>query len=167
MIAALLGTGILAIPTRNLIISFTGTSIVVIGLAALTPYMTIALMHLLGEPLGKIFGFLGRLAPRNVIRSQSRTAAAVAVLMIAVSVTIGVQVMISSFRTTVSIWLEQTMRGDIYISAQGLSEMRLFTPLYPKVISQVKSYPDIQERLVFVLLRLNQNTVRWNLSLPI
>ena len=123
------------IPTRNLVISFTGTSLVILGLAVLTPWVTVTLMRLLGEALGKWFGLLGRLAPRNVIRSQSRTAVAVAALMIAVSVTIGVQVMIASFRTTVTIWLEQTMRGDIYVSTQGLSANRLDTPLDPQVIA--------------------------------
>jgi putative ABC transport system permease protein len=100
-----------------------------------------------GEPLGKLFGLLGRLAPRNVIRSQSRTAVAVAALMIAVSVTIGVQVMISSFRTTVSIWLEQTMRGDIYISAQGWSTTRLDTPLDPRAINLARAQPMIQSSI--------------------
>jgi putative ABC transport system permease protein len=112
-----------------------------IGLALLTPLVTVTLMRLLTEPLGKGFGLLGRLAPRNVIRSQSRTAVAVAALMIAVSVTIGVQVMIDSFRTTVTIWLEQTMRGDVYVSAQGVSATRLDTPLDPRVIEIVRDHP--------------------------
>lgn len=136
----LIGAIILSIPTRNLVISFGGTFAVIIGLAVLTPLVTVTLMKLLGEPLGKLFGLLGRLAPRNVIRSQSRTAVAVAALMIAVSVTIGVQVMITSFRTTVQIWLEQTMRGDIYISTQGLSATRLDTPLDPQVIALVQAH---------------------------
>ena len=138
---ALAGTFTLTIPTRNLVISFGGTSAIVIGLAALTPLVTVTLMRLLGDPLGRLFGLLGRLAPRNVIRSQSRTAVAVAALMIAVSVTIGVQVMITSFRTTVQIWLEQTMRGDVYISAQGLSATRLDTPLDPGVVALAQAYP--------------------------
>ena len=147
MIVALLGAAVLAIPTRDLVVSFSGTSAVVIGLAALTPWVTVRLMRVVGEPLGKRFGFPGRLAPRNVIRSQSRTAVAVAALMIAVSVTIGVQVMISSFRTTVSLWLEETMRADIYVSAQGLSSTRLGTPLDPQVIDLVKSQPFIRSDL--------------------
>lgn len=140
-LTTLAGAIILTIPTRNLVISFTGTSAIIIGLAALTPFVTVLLMRLLGEPLGKGFGLLGRLAPRNVIRSQSRTAVAVAALMIAVSVTIGVQVMIASFRTTVQIWLEQTMRGDIYISALGFSGARLSTPLDPEVIALAQAQP--------------------------
>ncbi len=136
---ALTGALILAIPTQDLVVSFSGTFAVIMGLAMLTPWVTVALMRLLTAPLGNLFGFLGRLAPRNVIRSQSRTAVAAAVLMVAVSVTIGVQVMIASFRTTITIWLEQTMRGDVYISEQGLSTTRLDTPLDPQVIALVQS----------------------------
>jgi len=140
----LLGVLVLAIPTRDLVISFSGTFAVIIGLAMLVPVATVTLMRLLVEPLGRSFGLLGRLAPRNVIRSQSRTAVAATVLMVAVSVTIGVQVMIASFRTTVTIWLEQTMRGDVYIAEQGLNTTRLDTPLDPRVISRVRSHPSIK-----------------------
>jgi putative ABC transport system permease protein len=147
VLIALLGAVILAIPTRDLVISFSGTSAMIIGLAALTPLVTVMLMRLLGRPLGRVFGLLGRLAPRNVIRSQSRTAVAVAALMIAVSVTIGVQVMISSFRTTVTLWLEQTMQGDIYIAEQGYSNIRLDTPLDPKVIALAQSHPSIESSI--------------------
>jgi putative ABC transport system permease protein len=133
-VIALLGTVILRIPTRDLVISFGGTSAVVIGLALLTPLVTVTLMRVLEGPLGKLLGWLGRLAARNVVRSQSRTAVAAAALMIAVSVTIGVQVMIGSFRTTVTIWLDQILRGDIYVSTEGLRATRADTPLDPPVI---------------------------------
>lgn len=148
ILAALLGAGILAIPTRSLVVSFTGTFAVIIGLAAVTPFVTVALMRLLSGPLSALFGLLGRLAPRNVIRSQSRTAVAVAALMIAVSVTIGVQVMIASFRTTVTLWLDQTLQGDIYISAQGLSAARLDTPLDPQVVAIAQANPLVQSSAV-------------------
>jgi putative ABC transport system permease protein len=145
---AAMGSAILAIPTRNLLLSFIGTTAIVIGFAALTPWVTVALMHLFTEPLTRVFGLLGRLAPRNVIRSQSRTAIAVAALMIAVSVTIGVQVMVTSFRSTVVLWLTETMRGDIYISSQDFSSTHLNTPLDPKVISIAKSHSMIQSSIV-------------------
>ncbi len=142
VIFSLLGAVILSVPTRSLVVSFGGTFAVIIGLAALTPFVTVSLMRLLGEPLGKLFGLLGRLAPRNVIRSQSRTAVAVAALMIAVSVTIGVQVMVASFRTTVVLWLEQTLQGDIYLSAPGLSANRPDTPLDPQAIALAQAHPQ-------------------------
>jgi putative ABC transport system permease protein len=144
IILALMGALILTIPTRDLVVSFGGTFAVILGLAALTPFVTVILMRLLSKPLSQLFGLLGRLAPRNVIRSQSRTAVAAAALMIAVSVTIGVQVMIASFRTTVTIWLEQTLRGDIYISAQGFSGTRSNVPLDPEVVALAQDYPSAQ-----------------------
>lgn len=147
VLVALLGGLLLAIPTRDLFISFSGTFAVIIGLALLTPSVTVTLMRLLAGPLGALFGYLGRLAPRNVIRSQSRTAVSVAALMVAVSVTIGVQVMTASFRTTVMIWLEQTMRGDVYIAVQGLSATRSGTPLDPQVIDLVREHPLVGSSL--------------------
>ncbi|MEJ5225985.1 MAG: ABC transporter permease, partial [Anaerolineales bacterium] len=72
------------------------------------------------------------------------TAVAVAALMIAVSVTIGVQVMIASFRATVTLWLDQTLQGDIYIAAQGLSAARLDTPLDPRAADLALAHPQVQ-----------------------
>jgi putative ABC transport system permease protein len=141
VLAALAGALILAIPTRSLGISFTGTSLVVIGLAGLTPWVTVRLMELVGGTLSRWFGLLGRLAPRNVIRSQSRTAVAVAALMIAVSVTIGVQVMIASFRSTVTLWLEQSLQGDVYVSTQSLRSTRLDTAMDPQAVAIARSDP--------------------------
>ena len=147
VLVTLLGAAILAIRTRDLIVSFTGTTAIVIGLAALTPWTTALLMRFIGGTLERLFGLLGRLAPRNVIRSQSRTAVAVAALMIAIAVTIGVQVMIASFRATVAIWLEQTLRGDVYISAQGFGSTRPDTPLDPQIIALVTSQPMIRSHI--------------------
>jgi putative ABC transport system permease protein len=73
---------------------------------------------------------------------------AVAALMIAVSVTIGVQVMIASFRTTVTLWLEQTLRGDVYISAEGFGATRPDTPLDPGVIALAQAYPLAESSIV-------------------
>jgi putative ABC transport system permease protein len=147
VLAALIGAIILAIRTRSLVVSFTGTFAMVIGLVMLSPWVTATFMHLLSEPLSKRFGLLGRLAPRNVVRSQSRTAVAVAALMIAVAVTIGVQVMIASFRTTVTIWLEETLRGDVYVASQSFRSNRLDTPLDPRVVSVAEAYPSVRSSI--------------------
>ncbi|MCS6993681.1 MAG: ABC transporter permease [Anaerolineales bacterium] len=143
VLTALLGAGILSVPTRSLVVSFAGTFAVVLGLAAITPFVTVMLMRLFTPFMGWFFGLLGQMAPRNVIRAQSRTAVAVAALMVAVAVTIGVQVMIASFRVTVTLWLEQTLQGDIYIAAEGLSAARLDTPLDARAIEQAQNHPQV------------------------
>jgi putative ABC transport system permease protein len=52
--------------------------------------------------------------------------------------------MIASFRTTVTLWLEQSLQGDVYISEQGLSSTRLDTPLDPQAIAIAQAYPQAQ-----------------------
>lgn len=140
----LAGGGILAIPTRSLVVSFAGTFAVVVGFAMLAPLLTGALMRLAAPVLGRLWGILGRMAPRAVIASLSRTATAVAALMVAVSVTIGVSLMIGSFRQTVIAWLEQTLQGDVYISAPGLTGSTPSTPLDPGVTRRLASWPGVE-----------------------
>ena len=144
LVLAAAGVGLLAIPTRSLTISFSGTFSVVIAFAALTPLVTTVVMRVLTRPLGRVWGALGRMAPRNVVTSISRTAIAVAALMVAVSVIIGVSVMISSFRYTVVTWLDQVLQGDVYVSAPSGTSTQATTPLDPAVLPVVDSWPGVE-----------------------
>ena len=144
LVLVTLGLGLLAIPTRNLALSFAGTLAVVVAFAALTPLVTTLLMRVATRPLGRMWGALGRMAPRNVITSISRTAVAVAALMVAVSVTIGVSLMISSFRGTVVTWLDQVLQGDVYVSAPGGNSTQATTPLDPAVLPIVETWPGVE-----------------------
>jgi putative ABC transport system permease protein len=137
------GVGLLAVPTRSLTISFIGTFAVTVGFAMLTPLILSLLMRITPRFTGQIWGALGRMAPRNVSSALSRTSIAVAALMVAVSVTIGVSLMINSFRHTVVIWLEQTLHGDIYISAPILTQTQPSTPLDPAVLEALQGRSDI------------------------
>ena len=144
LVLAVAGLGLLAIPTRSLTVSFAGTLAIVVAFAALTPLVTTLLMRIATRPLGRIWGALGRMAPRNVVTSISRTAVAVAALMVAVSVTIGVSLMIGSFRSTVVTWLDQVLQGDVYVSAPSRTSTQATTPLDPAVLPLVESWPGVE-----------------------
>jgi putative ABC transport system permease protein len=117
----LLGYLILQIPTTSVIISFGALFCVIFGGALFTPLILLWSMRAVTPLTNQLFGVLGRMAPRAIIRSLSRTSVAVAALTIAVSVIIGVSVMIGSFRNTVADWLENTLVADIYIAPPGLT----------------------------------------------
>ena len=138
------GTLALLIPTRNLVISFIATFAIIVGFALIAPLSTRLFMRAAIPVLGATLGSLGRMAPRDVVNSLSRTAVAIAALMVAVSVTIGVSLMVSSFRYTVITWLEQTLQGDIYISAPGLTATQPSAPLDAKVPEIVRKWPGVQ-----------------------
>ncbi len=137
------GVAVLLLPTRSLVISFGGTLAVVVGFAMLTPLVTAWTMERLTEPIGRLLGALGRMAPREVTKSLSRTSVAVAALMVAVSVTIGVSVMVGSFRQTVVVWLEQSLRGDIYLSPPGVVGNQSSGVIDPDVLSTLDSWPGV------------------------
>jgi putative ABC transport system permease protein len=138
------GGGLLLFPTRDLVVSFTGTFAVIVGFAMLAPLVTKVLMRAAAPLLGRAWGTLGRMAPRDVINALSRTAVAVAALMVAVSVSIGVSLMVGSFRHTVIAWLDQTLQGDVYLSAPTLTATQSSAPLDPAVVERVRRWPGVE-----------------------
>lgn len=132
------------IPGNHLLFGFGGTLLVVVGLAMFSPVLMRFLLEAFKPFLEKIFGFLGRMAPGNLLNSLSRTAVAVSALMVAVAVTIGVSLMIDSFRFTVTQWLEQTLQSDVYISVPGFNANSSLLPIDPLVIEQLQGRDDIE-----------------------
>jgi putative ABC transport system permease protein len=152
---ALIFTGIILLiaPLRSLVASFAGTFMIVVGFAMLVPLGTGVFMQAATSTLGRLMGTLGRMAPRNVASSLSRTSIAVMALMVAVAVTIGVSLMVSSFRATVVTWLRETLQGDIYISAPSPTATTPSTPLDPKAIALLKEWPEVAS--IYVLRSVN------------
>lgn len=141
----LLGAGMLLfLPTRDLVVSFAGTLAVMIGFAMLAPAVTLLLARAVTPLAGWLWGALGRMAPRNVAQSLSRTSVATAALMVAVSVSIGVSLMVGSFRQTVIVWLGEILQGDIYLSAPSLTAAQTSAPIDPRVLETLLAEPGIQ-----------------------
>lgn len=141
----IIGVGIFLIPAGSLWVGFSGTLAVILGFAMLTASGLALMMRMVAPVTGRLFGVVGRLAPRSVVNSLSRTAVAVAALMVAVAVSAGVGLMIASFRYTVIAWLSQTLQGDIYISAPGFTAARPGPPIDANVIQAVKRWPGVAE----------------------
>jgi putative ABC transport system permease protein len=83
------------------------------------------------------------MAPRDIIRSLSRTSVTIAALMLAVTVIIGVSVMIDSFRNTVVSWLDSILAADIYISPAG-QNLRVEGDINPDFIEQARQIEGVE-----------------------
>lgn len=140
---SLAGVGVLAvgllllIPEWSLALTFTGLFAIIIGIALLTPGITLLMMSGLQRLLGRRLGILARMAPRDIVRSLSRTSVAIAALMVAVSVIIGVGVMIGSFRLTVEQWLDEVLQADIFISPPILGASRVGNDLERDLVERL------------------------------
>ena len=134
---------LLLIPEWNLFITFGGLFAIVIGAALLTPVLTLWLMEGVQWLVRGRGGVIERMAPRTIVRSLSRMAVAVAALMVSVSVIIGVGVMISSFRQTVVLWLDDVLQADIFISAPALNSYSAQGSLTPALLEELLAMPGI------------------------
>ncbi|MFW6070599.1 MAG: FtsX-like permease family protein, partial [bacterium] len=129
----------------SLLITFAGLFAVLIAFALLTAPLTVLLMRAVAPLTERLLGVLGRLAPRDIVRSLSRTSVAVAALMTAVSVIVGVSIMIGSFRQTVSTWLGQTLRADVYLSPPSLTANQPTGALPADVLQEAAAWPGVEE----------------------
>jgi putative ABC transport system permease protein len=140
----LAGTAIFTLPSTDLLSGFGGTFAVITGFALLSALALVVLMRLVVKPLSLLFGFLGRMAPRSLVNSLSRTSIATAALTVAVSVTIGVTLMIDSFRHTVNLWLEATLQGDVYLSAPSFAGTAPSAAIEPGVVDILVMWPGVE-----------------------
>lgn len=109
--------------STGLVPGFAGLFAIILGAAALVPWLT----RLAGLGLRGVVGLPWwlRMAAGNLAAAISRTGVAVAALTVAVATVIGVSLMIDSFRLTVADWLERTLSADFYVSAPAPFEPAL------------------------------------------
>ncbi len=144
LLLVVLGLVALNIPSTSIVLGFAALFLIVVGSALLTPLVLVIAMRLITPLTVRLFGVIGRIAPRDVTRSLSRTAIAVAALTIAVSVIVGVGVMIGSFRVTVNDWLLNTLGADIFISPESTGGTRVTADLDPALIAQVATVEGVE-----------------------
>lgn len=143
------GIGLLTIKNGGLVIAFGGLFAILLAAALLTPPLTVLLMQGLSPVLHRLMGMLGKMAPRDITRSLSRTSIAIASLMVAVSVIVGVSVMVGSFRTTVVQWLDQTLQADIYVTPPSTTANRILGSVDPRVVKAAYTWPEIDHIVTY------------------
>jgi putative ABC transport system permease protein len=73
------------------------------------------------------------------------TAFAVAALAVAVSMLIGVTLMVGSFRRTVEIWIDGTLRADVYITTESWQRGRSSATLDDGLVRELRAVPGVNE----------------------
>lgn len=143
------GAGLLSLKNGGLVIAFAGLFAILLAAALLTPPLTAALMQGFTPVLNGLLGVIGKMAPRDITRSLSRTSIAIASLMVAVSVIVGVSVMVGSFRTTVVQWLDQTLQADIYVTPPSTTANRVLGSVDPSVVAEAYTWPEIDHIVTY------------------
>jgi len=103
----------------GLLIGFLSVFIFIAAFIFLLPIMSRFLLYLLALMMKRIFGYIGKIAVKNISRSFSRSIVAIAALTISVSSALGIGLMVDSFRFTLDDWLLAYLKADYYISSQN------------------------------------------------
>ncbi|MBP4040852.1 ABC transporter permease [Aeromonas sp. SrichE-2G] len=110
--------------------------------------MALALPDVLRAVLGRLRARPGgpltaRLAVAETQYHLDRTAIAVMALQLAIAAAIGIGVMVSSFRSSVEIWLGQRLAADLYVSApRGVAGSR--GSLSEQTLNTILAAPDVR-----------------------
>lgn len=114
-LAVMLLAGVVLIGSgRSLVAGLAAVFLLILGFALCIPLLVRFVSLAVAAIAGRTGRSVARLAVAGVAASLSRTGVAIVALAVAVSATIGVSVMVDSFRGSVSSWLDQTLRADVY-----------------------------------------------------
>ncbi|HVT42939.1 MAG TPA: FtsX-like permease family protein [Thermoanaerobaculia bacterium] len=109
--------------------------LVIAGFSLLAPFVIVTLSAVMASPLRSAAGVTGKLAAVSLPASLRRVAVAAAALSIAIGMMVAVSLMIGSFRETVRIWVDQTVKSDLWIRpSHGLSNAPI--AVFPDEISE-------------------------------
>lgn len=84
------------------------------------------------------------LAATNARRSLFRTSVAVASLAVAVAMMVAVAILISSFRTTVVAWANDTIQADIFVRPPGLQDASYDARFSPNVVAAMRAVAGVR-----------------------
>ena len=113
-----------------------------VGFALLAPLMLRQFGRLLGPTLFRVGGQPAYLAAGYLKESGVQTAISVGALITAVALFTALVVMVHSFRSTVALWVQQSIAGDLYIRPKLAELNRFRDPLPSSVVNTIKSLPE-------------------------
>ena len=136
LVLALSGTGS---ASHRLTRSAAGAGVIVLGIVALGPLVIKRAALVVGWPLERRGGILGRLARENTTRNTTRTAATASALMIGLALVLFVTVYANGLRHSTNRIIDRTLRADYTLqSTDGTS------PIPPATVQAITTIPQIQ-----------------------
>ena len=130
---------------------FAGICFVVLGFAAICPLAVIVLSTSARWLIGGNRLLPERHGLRTVSVALNRTGTATAALMIATAASIGIGIMVTSFRASVSDWLDSALRADLYIADSQFANQSGGVKITPVFVERIGRLAEIA--LISTVLR--------------
>ncbi len=101
------------------VFGYLSAALIIFGVALMMPVILHNSMTVLKNLVTEIFGSEGKLAVLGLSSTLGRTSVTVASLMLGIAMMISLAIMIGSFRQTVIVWVNQTLKADLYVSPES------------------------------------------------
>ncbi|HEV2063496.1 MAG TPA: FtsX-like permease family protein [Thermoanaerobaculia bacterium] len=122
---------------------FAAVGLLVVALSLVSPLLVAAAASAAAAPLARFAGAPGRLAARFFGGSLARNALAVTALAMALGMTLAMIVTVSSIRETVRVWVETTLRSDLFVRAAADRAGSIVGDLPSSVIAFAAGLPGV------------------------
>jgi putative ABC transport system permease protein len=136
---------------------FLSVFLLILGLSLFSPSALLLARRLLHGFCRNWFGAEGMLASMNLSQNVGRNALAVSSLAIAFMMVISMSIMVHSFRQTVTVWIGQTLRADIFIRIAGGRDIDYQYTLPSDRVASLKNIPGIAEIDQFRAIDISYN----------
>jgi len=125
-----------------------------LGTSLVCPGLLLAFQAMLARIFSSTGPLTGWLAAGNLGRALRRNAVTIAAMVVGLAMLVSVSTMIQSFRRTVEVWIEQTIRADLYVSRAARLIKGSDARLPAGVLEEVRKLPGIAEADGFRGLRV-------------
>ena len=117
--------------------------VLALGLVLSIPLMAPLLVQR-GARLVRGGGFGFAFGLRGLGQQLQTTPFAIAAVAVAVCMMVGVTVMVGSFRRTLEVMVDSTVRADIYVTSKSWSRGRSEASLEPAIVSAIANHPGVR-----------------------
>lgn len=145
------------------VFGFASSTLTIFGAAFLMPTALNFLLQVLRTPLQAVLHSEGKLALLGLKSTLGRTSVAVASLMFGIAMMVSLAIMIGSFRQTVIMWVNQTLKADLYVAPQ-IRQQSNKGRISNEVVDKIRAVPGIADTDAFVETTIEYNGKLTNLG---
>jgi putative ABC transport system permease protein len=143
-------------PVNNFpLFGYLAALLAIMGSSFLVPLILAQTLPAVARILARFFGVEGRIAAVSLHGTLGRTAVACASLMIGIAMMVSLAIMISSFRKTVTHWIDQSFEADLWLQSQARASGNKFGRLKEDVLKAASAVDGVAAAEGFVDRNIN------------
>jgi len=122
---------------------FLAVFLLILAFSLFSPSALLIARALFHQPFKRLFGGEGLIACMNLSQNVGRNSLAVSALAIAFMMVVSMSIMVHSFRETVTIWIGETLKADLFGRVAGGRDTDYRTTLPAEGAEKLKALPGV------------------------